>query len=1241
MRGLWTDSRACGVCAYRARRVEAFVVLCGGARFRSAALLCVLSGASLCLSAPAFAIPQRGHVFSFAFGQKGKGEGELSGPSGIAVSSVTGDVYVADRKNKRVLQFKPVMNGEGELVGEEYVTQLSVPSASAVAVDDSVAGPDPSKGDVYVVGGGKGVYKFSSEGAPIGEIKKFELTGGEGASKLEAIDGIAVDSNGALFVYQEDGVIYRFNDAESNEGESSVRAGVSQQGKPGLALDSDDDFYVGVQTDGREALEREQEEGRSELPVVAKLDGSTGDVLIPELDGEDTSAVAVNQVDEPGNEVDEQNDVYIANITRAASQDLSTMAAFNPEGGLIQRFGAPGLVDADAIAVDTRTGAVYVADAASDQVNVFELEHAGRAQVRVSAQTLPPVPPLSNVTKLVAQVNPTGVATRYFFEYGPASCAAIPSACTKTEPATAGEGFGDVEETVELQDLAPGTYHCRVIAENSFGTVNSAERTFTILALVSGLPDARAWEMVTPPEKPGAAIEALTREGGLILAAEDGDAITYVTEGALTEEAQGNRTPEQQQVLATRGSSEWSSHDIATPQSRAQGVAAGVSPEYRFFSSDLSLALVEPWATSVQSEPPLAPEAKQQTIYLRDNADGTYLPLVTEANVPPGTAFGHAVRFLGATPDLSHVVVDSGVALTGGTSGPGLYEWSAGKLQFVSELPEGTPAGEPVLGYSHVSANAISSGGARVIWTDSGEEQAHLYLRDTASGQTIQLDAAVEGVSEPPEGSAEYQTASSDGWRVFFTDKQRLTRDSTAEAGQALGKPDLYECEIVEEAGKLVCHLKDLTVDQHEGEHADVQGLLFGASEDGSSVYFVARGVLAANENSNGEAAVTGGENLYELHQEGAEWRTTFIAALSGEDSPEWEGGEHADTAFLTARVSPNGRYLAFMSSGRLTGYDNEDVSSEHVGERLDEEVYLYDSSTASLTCVSCNPTGERPTGVLDTQDSGEGLGPLVDRRQIWHGRWLAGNIPGWTSQSLISALFQSRYLSNEGRLFFNSADALVPGVTVPTREEEVAGSMQRVGVENVYEYEPAGVGSCEGSSGGCVALISGGTSEHESAFLEATPSGDDVFFLTAAQLLPQDTDTAFDIYDARVCTQESPCLPPPPPAPAGCGSAAACRPGAPPQQAPIGAAGSARFSGPGNPLIQPPPATQEVKATKTSTKPLTRAQKLADALRACKKQHPHSKQRQKACEAHAHKLYGPKQRAGKTASGQGERGAR
>src|SRR5262249_14159640 len=148
---------------------------------------------------------------------------------------------------------------------------------------------------------------------------------------------------------------------------------------------------------------------------------------------------------------------------------------------------------------------------------------------------------------------------------------------------------------------------------------------------------------------------------------------------------------------------------------------------------------------------------------------------------------------------------------------------------------------------------------------------------------------------------------------------------------------------------------------------------------------------------------------------------------------------------------------------------------------------------------------------------AGEGEGLMVDRPRLWEHRWLAGSIPGWTRYGELNANHQSRYLSNAGRLLFNSSDALVPQVEARTREENVEGKTLKVGVENVYEYEPNGLGSCQ-QAGGCVGLISSGTSEHESAFLDASESGNDVFFLTAAQLVAQETENGDDIYDARSC---------------------------------------------------------------------------------------------------------------------------
>jgi WD40-like Beta Propeller Repeat len=825
----------------------------------------------------------------------------------------------------------------------------------------------------------------------------------------------------------------------------------------------------------------------------------------------------------------------------------------------------------------------------------------------------------SSEATLNALINPLGNDTTYYFEYGTESCEADRAACTQSPAPPGGEvgaGMEDVSESQKLTGLNPGTsYFYRVIAINSLGTTEGPQHVLRTTETASSfaLPDGRAYEMVSPPNKGGAAVEALTREGGLILASEDGDQLAYVVDGALGQNVEGNRSPEPQQVVATRGASGWSSADIATPSSKAKGLFTGSAPEYQAFSPDLSTALVEP--PEPGNEPPLAPGVRQTTPYLRDNTLETFRPLVTEANTAPGTQFGSHVRLLAATPDLSHVLISSEVPLTSDGS-RGLYEWSDGQLQFVSLLPDELAATVAELGFfNRVVSHAITSDGSRVIWSSKEENtgRGHLYMRDMVTDETLQLDRA-QGVAEPEKGSAQFQIANSDGTRVFFTDKQRLTPDSTAEPGQGSGKPDLYECEIGVVAGKLNCDLKDLTAEQNESEHADVQNFIFGAAENGSSIYLLAQGVLATNENGNGETAQPAEDNLYQLKYEGSLWTTTFIATLSSEDSPEWEGNKIADTAYLTARVSPDGRYLAFMSSAPITGYDNVDASPAANGAR-DEEVFLWDSDEPSLRCVSCNPSGARPNGVLDTAEAGgEGLGLLVDRRRVWaglgHEHWLAGNIPGWTAQELESARFQSRYLTDQGRLYFNSPDGLVP-----------AAANHK---ENVYQYEPSGIGDCVSASGGCVALLTPGNSEKESAFIEATPNGSDVFFITASQLLAQDTDTAFDVYDARECTSVSPCLSAPAPAPPACSEAETCRPAQLPQQIPGGPLGSAASSGPGNAAL-PTTAGQQVNGSRSGSrpavKPLTRAQKLVNALRVCKKLR--AKKKRKACDARAHRLYG------------------
>jgi hypothetical protein len=390
-----------------------------------------------------------------------------------------------------------------------------------------------------------------------------------------------------------------------------------------------------------------------------------------------------------------------------------------------------------------------------------------------------------------------------------------------------------------------------------------------------------------------------------------------------------------------------------------------------------------------------------------------------------------------------------------------------------------------------------------------------------------------------------------------------------------------------------------------------VQGLILGTSEDGTYVYFVANGALAEHAVTGNckEAGTSGLCNLYMVHYDGTEWeRPVLVAVLSNEDEADWQnpGGDKGDLSVFTSRVSRNGEYLTFISNRSLTGYENHDADSGVP----DAEVYLFHATHGTLICASCDPSGARPVGVFDPPLN-EGMRPLlVDRVGAWGGHWLAGSVPGWTPISANEALYQSRYLSNDGRLFFDSPDPLV--------------SADTNGEENVYEYEPVGVGSCstasdsasevfEPETGGCVALISSGNSSEESAFLDASESGGDVFFLTRQELSVDDIDSAFDVYDAHECTNLAPCVSAPVASPP-CTTAESCR-GAPEAQPSIfGIGGSATFSGAGN-LPSP------VSNSSVGPRSATRAQKLVKALRACKR--VRRKQKRAFCVRRAERRYG------------------
>jgi DNA-binding beta-propeller fold protein YncE len=1201
------------------------------------------------LSGNAFA--QARHVFSRSFA--GEGECALSTPGGVAVSETTGDVYVVDRGHGRVVRFSHT----GECLSQFKVRVAEVEEGtvenSSIAVDNDPA--SPSFGDVYVVANGsehEAIRKYEADaketaGKVEGEVAAIKKGGEE---ELFSIHGVALDASGRVYVYQEEGLVDVYdNSAAKNKFVSQVEVeGGCIESFSGFAVAPfGEAFYLAKEMESR------SESCVEPSRVIAQY-SSSGLVLKRALLSERSTGAAV---DLGSGDV---GDVYV--------QGGKSVATFTAAGALVDRFGAEAgheLQMGAGVAVDSGTREVFVADAQTGAVDVYEEPLEKPAIDSLSAQEVSGEP---SSERLSAQIDAKGSDTHYFFEYGTADCAASPALCSDVPVPPGndiGSGFGDRSASVEVSGLKAGSdYFYRVIAGNSSGTSESATGTFETLPSPAFLPDGRSWELVSPAEKGGGSVEPITSEGGLIQAAASGGAIAYVANAPVGSGIEGNRALEPNQIVSTRSGAGWSSRDIVTPNERGEGFRGGAQREYQAFSEDLSLALVEPQPPFEAFEhPPLSGEASERTIYRRDEAacrsalQSCFQPLVTGLSdtaevAGEKTRFGGKLQLVGSSSDLQHAVFESKVPLTEADptvpSEQNLYEWSAGKppaqqLALVSVLPSGAPAEEAVLGSENKGVrNAISSDGSRVFWTGlaenaKGESFQHLFMRDTSSGQTVQVDAA-QGVAEQPEEELEgegqeFQIASANGERVFFTYPFALNEESTLpkEAVYLEEGPDLYACELPSQATQ--CKLKDLTVGRF-GESADVLGVL-GASEDGTSIYFVANGVLAPGAQSGDCVSEHLPEetcSLYYDHYDAKAkaWEEPrFIATLSDEDQHDWLAEVGGELARLSSRVSPNGRYLAFMSSRSLTGYDNRDANPL-AHEARDQEVFLYDAQEDRLACASCNPTGARPHGVYDTSKSGEGLGLLVDRPETWSGQWLAASIPGWTSISGVAAGFaaryQSRYLSNSGRLFFNAADSLVPqalakGQLTLTREEEVEGQKTQVGVENVYEYEPKGVGGCEGE--GCVGLISSGTSSHESAFLDASESGDEVFFATAGRLVATDQDTNYDVYDARVCSESSPCLKYEVSKSTPCeglSGESSCRGGEASHEAFGPPPASATFSGPGNTTHLQGGSTQVLPK---KTVKLTRAQKLRRALKACRKKH--NKKKRHACERRARKKYGPK----------------
>jgi hypothetical protein len=786
----------------------------------------------------------------------------------------------------------------------------------------------------------------------------------------------------------------------------------------------------------------------------------------------------------------------------------------------------------------------------------------------------------SSEATLTAMIAPGGAFTTYRVEYEPGKT---------TPPRILPASPSPVAIVEHLVGLAAGTeYHGRILMENEKGS-SEAPFTFTTAATIAAggsgsscanatflgfdptLPDCRAYELVSSAGEVGEVYvpggrhnaEQEINTARPFRAAADGGSVAFLADpgpgggDGSSAKSRGN------EYLARRGSaaspSGWETANITPPVGTGEG-----QREYEAFSPDLAVGVVSSDRPLEAADPTLQSPAGCNALFARRDGlgAGSFEALFSETLVPSECGFtrraatplglNETLSFDGESTDHSRRYFQTEAALVApavaSTSiGGDIYESMGGtSLKVVNRLPNGevephATAGGPS-GYQENPSDldgAVSESGERVVWASvepfegiggsTGAVPKALYDRTSngVSESTVQLDKAQAGAAGP-SGHGQYWAASADGSRVYFTDCDRLTSDSSGvseggcqeiHGGSELRRTgnDLYEYDFSRPEGE---RLVDVTPDTDPEDilGADVQGVI-GISRNGTYVYFVAGGALSAGPNgkdelptrrrcirpaagvpqtSETEGKLTEGYgcNLFVVHYDGTSWEPPrFVATLAAIDNEEQTSAVNAPRApaeaagdwvpnigSRTAEVVPDGGAIVFSSTQDLTGYDTHVLAFEQpIGGT---EVFLYDFASNKLTCTSCDPTGGPPDDSI--------VQPTASFTYL----------PVSSSQT-----FMHRWVNNEAtKVFFDSSQPLVPGDA--NRNQDV------------YEWKAEGSEGCpEATSryGGCVFLLSGGESPDFSFLVDADESGENVFIVHRGPLgAAGPRDDKFHLYDVR-----------------------------------------------------------------------------------------------------------------------------